>query len=135
VAAARSARLSSTARFATEYNTIATDIPTSRERFERVARAAESIGRDPATLRLSAGLPVITGATRAEVIERARRIDEDPDVAAADGGQAIGTPAEVIDTIAGFAGLGVARVYLQFWNLRDLDQLELVGTDVLPHLP
>ena len=45
-----------------------------RERFENVRRICEEIGRDPATLRMSATTQVICGATREEAQQRLQRL-------------------------------------------------------------
>jgi alkanesulfonate monooxygenase SsuD/methylene tetrahydromethanopterin reductase-like flavin-dependent oxidoreductase (luciferase family) len=45
-----------------------------------------------------------------------------------------GTPAEVVDKIGQLADLGVSRIYLQFLDLTDLAQLELIAAEVLPQL-
>ena len=38
-----------------------------------------------------------------------------------------GTPEEIADRIAEFAGIGASRVYLQVLDLDDLDHLELLA--------
>ena len=45
-----------------------------------------------------------------------------------------GTPAEVVDKIGQLANLGVSRIYLQFLDLTDISQLELIAAEVLPQL-
>jgi alkanesulfonate monooxygenase SsuD/methylene tetrahydromethanopterin reductase-like flavin-dependent oxidoreductase (luciferase family) len=42
-----------------------------------------------------------------------------------------GTPAEIVDKIGRFAGVGCDRVYLQVLDPTDLDHIELLATDVL----
>ncbi|MCW2558684.1 MAG: F420-dependent oxidoreductase [Mycobacterium sp.] len=44
-----------------------------------------------------------------------------------------GSPAGVIDRLAAFDDAGAERVYLQLFDLTDLDQLQLFAEDVLPH--
>ena len=60
------------ARFADEFNSGAGQ--GVAERFANVRRVCEEIGRDPATLRLSATHQVICGATRAEAQRRLERL-------------------------------------------------------------
>lgn len=122
------------ARYATEYNSFAGRTE-SAARFERVRRAAEAIGRDPDDLRYSIVMQVMIGADRAESDRRARRIGVDPTGLAEREGVVSGSPQEAIDRLASLADLGAARVYLQFMDLHDLDHLDLVATEVLPHLP
>jgi alkanesulfonate monooxygenase SsuD/methylene tetrahydromethanopterin reductase-like flavin-dependent oxidoreductase (luciferase family) len=45
-----------------------------------------------------------------------------------------GTPAEVIDRLGRYAAAGADRAYLQIMDLADLDHLELIAAEVLPHL-
>ena len=45
-----------------------------------------------------------------------------------------GTPAEVVDSIGRFADEGTGRMYLQILDLRDLDHLELIASEVLPQV-
>ena len=45
-----------------------------------------------------------------------------------------GTPGEIADKIASFAEVGAERVYLQVFDLGDLDHLALIASDVLPQV-
>ena len=45
-----------------------------------------------------------------------------------------GSPAEVVDKLGQFAEAGATRVYLQVMDLADLDHLELIASEVLPHV-
>ncbi len=46
-----------------------------------------------------------------------------------------GTPAEVIERINEHYGpLGLDRLYLQVLDLSDLDHLELIAAEVMPHV-
>jgi alkanesulfonate monooxygenase len=40
----------------------------------------------------------------------------------------------VVDQLGALAALGVARVYLQVLDLRDLDHLELIASTVMPQV-
>ena len=44
----------------------------------------------------------------------------------------VGTPAEVVERLGEFEAAGVQRVMLQHLLHRDLDVLDLVGSEVLP---
>ena len=46
----------------------------------------------------------------------------------------VGTPAEALDRIGSWAEHGAERLYLQTLDLADLDHLELVAAEVLPHV-
>jgi alkanesulfonate monooxygenase SsuD/methylene tetrahydromethanopterin reductase-like flavin-dependent oxidoreductase (luciferase family) len=49
-------------------------------------------------------------------------------------GEAVGTPAEVVDLIGRHAENGASRIYLQTFDLADLDHLDLVAAEVAPQL-
>ena len=98
---------------------------------DRVRAACEAIGRDPATMIFSAAQTVCVGADDAEFRRRAAVIGRDPDQLRQGPG---GTPAEVAEHLRTYAAAGATRIYLQFLDLADLDQLRLIAEEVLPHL-
>jgi F420-dependent oxidoreductase-like protein len=120
------------ARFASEYNMFS---PSAEEFEERVANAhaaCREAGRDPESLRLSVVQTLACGRDEAAARSRAERIGRDlEDMRAKDAG---GTPPELIARLGGWANRGVARVYLQLLDIDDIDQVELVGSEVLPAL-
>jgi F420-dependent oxidoreductase-like protein len=97
-----------------------------------VRAACDGRGRDPDSLVYSAALIVCCGADEAEFQQRARAIGRDPIELRRVG--LAGIPGEVIDRIGAYRAAGVERFYLQTLDIDDLDHLELVATDVLPHL-
>ncbi|SIN71087.1 LLM class F420-dependent oxidoreductase [Agromyces cerinus] len=120
------------ARFASEFNIGFRDEHVVAETFARVKQACEDIDRDPATLRTSVALPTVVATSDADYRRRLAAIDEDP-ASFADVNIA-GTPAAAVEKILRLRDLGADRVYLQLVDLRDLDHLELIGAEVLPHL-
>jgi F420-dependent oxidoreductase-like protein len=118
------------ARYAAEYNLAFAPLDLFTEQRSRVTAACEAIGRDPATLTMSAALVVCCGADEAEVGRRAAAIGREPAELRANG--AAGSPQEVLDTLGAWAGAGVTRVYLQVLDLDDLDHLRLLAAEVLP---
>ncbi|RVX43168.1 F420-dependent oxidoreductase-like protein [Nonomuraea polychroma] len=125
--AKRTPRLAAT--YADEYNVPFRTLDDTAEAFDRVRAACETAGR---TIKLSVAQTTVVGADRAEVERRAAAIGENPDTLSV-GGLA-GTPAEVVEKIGKFAELGAERVYLQILDLGDLDHLELIAAEVLPHV-
>lgn len=121
------------ARHATEYN-IFLGPDAAGAKFDAVRAACEAEGRDPDSLRYSAAIQVLCATTEAELERRAAAIGTDAASHRADPNTATGSPAEVAATLARYAELGASRLYLQFLDLRDLDQLELVAREVLPQL-
>jgi alkanesulfonate monooxygenase SsuD/methylene tetrahydromethanopterin reductase-like flavin-dependent oxidoreductase (luciferase family) len=50
------------------------------------------------------------------------------------GGRAVGTPAQVVDTVAAYRDIGAETVYFQLLDLHDPDHLRLLAAEVLPAL-
>jgi F420-dependent oxidoreductase-like protein len=122
------------ARYASEFNIgFATD-EVIAEKFRTVRVACESIGRDPSTLKLSVALPTIVGRTAAERERRAAAIATDA-ASFDNGANIIGEPAAVLERVERLRALGADRVYFQLMEMRDLDHLDLLGSEALPLLP
>ena len=120
------------ARHATEFNIGFVGEDTVADRFDGVRRACEAAGRDPATLRLSVALPTVVAADEAGYLRRLDAIHADPGTFAEV--NLAGTPEQVVEKLLRLRDLGADRVYLQLVDLRDLDHLELIAAEVLPHL-
>ncbi|NBU37697.1 MAG: LLM class F420-dependent oxidoreductase, partial [Actinobacteria bacterium] len=45
-----------------------------------------------------------------------------------------GTPAEVIEKLRAWSAAGADRVYLQILDLSDLEHLDLIASEVMPHV-
>ncbi|MDP4508802.1 LLM class F420-dependent oxidoreductase [Nonomuraea turcica] len=125
--AKRTPRLAAT--YADEYNVPFRTLTDTAEAFGRVREACESTGR---SLVCSLAQTAIVGRDRAEVERRAAAVGENPDTLRENG--LAGTPAEVLEKIGKFAELGAERVYLQILDLGDLEHLELIAAEVLPHV-
>jgi len=120
------------ARYADEFNLPFVSVDTTREQFGRVRAACEAVGRDPGELRWSNALVLCCGATDEEVRRRAEAIGREPDELRANG--LAGTPAQVVEKLGRWReATRISRVYLQVLDLADLDHLELVAAEVLPH--
>jgi len=120
------------ARYADELNLdgmtpaeVAAALPVIRSR-------CEEIGRDPATLRMSATYQVICGATRAEAQQRLQRLGAPGERMLANG--VVGTPSEVTAALQDLADQGSEIVYLHIFDIDDLDHLHLIGAEVVPQL-
>ena len=127
----RSAALA--ARFAGEYNVAFQSAAQSRAVHDRIRAAVAAAGRAGDSMVYSAAQVVCVGRDEAEVSRRAAAIGLEPEELRENG--LAGSPAEVVDKIAGFAGEGISRLYLQILDLGDLDQLELIATEVVRQLP
>ncbi|GAA4505550.1 LLM class F420-dependent oxidoreductase [Nonomuraea ferruginea] len=125
--AKRTPRLAAT--YADEYNVPFHTVEETATAFERVRRAAQETGRD---VLMSAAQTVCVGRDQAELERRAAAIGTPLDELG-EGGLA-GTPAEVLEKIGAFGSLGAERIYLQVMDLGDLEHLELIAAEVLPHV-
>lgn len=125
--ATRTPRLA--AAYADEYNVPFRTLPDTGAAFDRVRRAAQDTGR---TIILSAAQTVCVGRDAAELERRAAAIGTGLDELR-EGGLA-GTPGQVVEKLGELAKLGAERVYLQVMDLSDLEHLELIAAEVLPHV-
>jgi F420-dependent oxidoreductase-like protein len=120
------------ARYAAEYNMSFPAPGDIEARIKTVREACEAAGRDPSTLVFSVAQLLCAGRDDAEVVRRADAVQRDVGEVRAVG--FAGTPSAVVDRISSYRELGVTRVYLQVLDLHDLDHLELVASEVAPHL-
>jgi alkanesulfonate monooxygenase len=125
----RTPRLAAT--YADEFNIPFSPTDFMTTQYARVSGACEAIGRDPASMVFSAAQVVCCGRDRAEVERRAATIGRSVEDLTTNG--LCGTPAEIVDGLRRLAQTGATRTYLQFLTLDDLDHLELLGQEVLPH--
>lgn len=120
------------ARYAAEFNMPFQTIERFTAQCDRVRGACESINRDPGSLVYSSALVVCVGSNDAEIARRAAAIGREVDELKQNG--ACGTPAEVIEKLKAWSAAGAERVYLQVLDLSDLEQLDLVASEVMPHV-
>ena len=120
------------ARFATEFNIGFRSEDTIAETFGGVRRACEEIGRDPATLRTSVALPTVVATEDVDYLRRLAAIGADADTFAEV--NVAGSPDAAVDKLLRLRELGADRLYLQLVDLRDLEHLELIAAEVLPHV-
>jgi probable F420-dependent oxidoreductase len=122
------------------------------DRVRAAVRACEEAGRDPSTLRRSAGAYVLAGRDASDARKRFERLRDVTPAGVLDGlGRATGVSwedfrrdhvagsvGEVVDRLGGLADLGVEEVIvcpgaLPF-QVADDEDLQLIGTDVAPAL-
>ncbi|MGW7557384.1 LLM class F420-dependent oxidoreductase, partial [Streptomyces rimosus] len=94
--------------------------------------AAAPRGRDADDLVYSNALVACVGRNDAEVKRRADAIGREVEELKANG--LAGSPAEVVERLGRFRAVGSQRVYLQMLDLTDLDQLELIASEVMPQV-
>ncbi|GAA2862555.1 LLM class F420-dependent oxidoreductase [Actinoplanes cyaneus] len=120
------------ARFAAEFNVPFSKIEDIPAQYERVRAASAAAGRaEPPTF--SAAAVLCVGRDDAEVRRRAAAIGREVEEMRENGG-IVGTPAEAVETIKRYAEAGASRLFLQALDLSDIDHIDLVASDVLPHV-
>lgn len=113
------------ARFADEFNSgMPQGVP---ELFDNFRRICEEVGRDPATVRLSACLPTCVGATRAEAEGNREALGSAARLLARG---VTGTPAEITAAVARLEEGGADTVYFHVYAT-DPAQVRLLG-EVVP---
>ena len=117
------------ARYADEYNVPFSSIDDTAAAFDRVRQACAAAGRKEDSMVYSVAHVVCCGRTPDELAKRAAAIGREVDELRVHG--LTGTPEEVGDKIAEYAGIGATTVYLQVLDLDDLDHLELLA-ELLP---
>ncbi|MGM9468504.1 LLM class F420-dependent oxidoreductase [Streptomyces murinus] len=120
------------AKYATEFNIPFASVEDSERQFGRVRAAAEERGRKGDDLVYSNALVACVGKNDADVERRAAAIGREVDELKANG--LAGSPAEVVERLGRYASVGSGRVYLQMLDLDDLDHLELIASEVMPHV-
>ena len=109
------------ARHAAEFNAPFTSAEDTARLFAGVDDACRAQGRDPGTLVHSVAQVVCVGRDEATVRRRAAATGIDLDELRADG--ITGTFEEARDRLGRLANAGATRVYLQVWDMADLDHL------------
>lgn len=120
------------AKYAAEFNTPFMSQDGFTTQRQRVSAACESIGRDPGSMVFSAALVVCVGRDDAEVARRAAAIGREVDELKING--VCGTPAAAVERLQQWKALGAQRAYLQVLDLSDLEHLDLIAAEVMPHL-
>ena len=120
------------ARYASEFNLPFVSVEQTRALVARVRAVAEQAGRQAGDLLCSNAMFTCVGKDAAELARREARTGRDVEELRGHG--LVGTPAEIVDRIGRFQEAGTQRVYFQLADLDDLDQLELIASQVLPQL-
>ena len=120
------------ARFASEYNVPFDSLDDTSAAFDRVRAAVAAAGRSDDSIIYSAAQVVCVGADEAEFARRASAIGREPAELRENG--LAGTVDDVIAKAKTFGDVGATRLYLQVLDLTDLDHVELIATQVMPHL-
>ena len=123
----RSAALA--AAHADEYNVSFRGLDQTQSIFASVRSATDAVGR---SLIYSVAQTICVGTSDAALNTRAAAMGRELSELRENG--FAGSPAEVVDKMGTFAEAGATRLYLQLLDLSDLDQLELIASQVAPQL-
>jgi F420-dependent oxidoreductase-like protein len=117
------------AKYADEFNAGFDSLDATRAIFDRVRAAAAKTGRE---LTYSIAHTAVVGKDEAQLKRRADAIGRGVDNLRSN--SVAGSPAEAVDRLGAFAELGATRAYLQILDLADIEHLELIASEVLPHV-
>ncbi len=118
------------ARYADEFNAALSGSDSGV--VDNFRRVCEEVGRDPATVTISTVIPVSCGATRQEADARRDRLGDAGRRLLAAG--VVGTPKDVVARAEASRELGADVVYFHVYDGEDLDQIRLLGEEVVPAL-
>ncbi len=119
------------AKYADEWNAVYIDLPTYRARRALLAEYLAAEGRAADDMKYSLMTRVIYRPTQAQ-LDACLHESGISDEARREGKMIIGAAAEVIDQISERVDAGVERFMLQWVELDDMENLELLARDVLP---
>ncbi len=123
------------AKYADEWNGVFISLEDYRDRTRLLNDLLRENGRDPGSVKRSLMTQIIFGkddaALDARLAARGHDRSKVDDLIAR--GLIVGTPSAVIDQLGAFAEAGVERFMLQWIDLDDIEGLEQVAQDVLPH--
>lgn len=122
------------ARYADEFNIGFQPEAVLAEKIGGVKAAAERLGRDPQSLKYSVALTTFAADNERELLRRGAEANRSPEQTRSDA-NIWGDAEQITEKVKRLAALGAQRVYFQLLNLRDLEQLEYLGQEVLPKLP
>lgn len=123
------------AKYADEWNGVFISMNTYRERSQRLDDLLRQNGRDPGSVKRSLMTQIVFGKddTGLDARLRARGHDRSKLNELTGRGLIVGTPSAVVDQIGRFVEAGVQRFMLQWLDLDDIESLERIARDVLPH--
>ena len=122
------------ARYADEFNIGFQPEAVLAEKIGGVKAASVRLGRDPQSLKYSVALTTFAADNERELLRRGAEANRSPEQTRSDA-NIWGDAEQITEKVKRLAALGAQRVYFQLLNLRDLEQLEYLGQEVLPKLP
>lgn len=121
------------AKYAAEFNVPFAPLDATEKQFQRVAQAVDEAGRPPESMVYSSAFVLCAGRDDSELARRAAAIGRDLGELRSNS-PLVGTPAEIVDNLGAWRGIGVQRIYTQLLDITDLAHLELVANEIMPQL-
>jgi F420-dependent oxidoreductase-like protein len=123
------------AQYADEWNGVFISHFDYHDRNQHLNELLKENGRDPGSVKRSLMTQIIFGKDDNALDARlaARGHDRSKVDELTGRGLIVGTPSAVIDQLSAFVEAGVQRFMLQWLDLDDIDGLEQIANDVLPH--
>lgn len=118
------------AKFADEWNGVFLPLETYKARTQQLNALLQENGRDAADVKRSLMTQVVFGKDDAALQAKLEGRSADELIAR---GLIVGTAPAIIEQISHYAEAGVERFMLQWMNQDDVEGLELIARDVLPH--
>jgi F420-dependent oxidoreductase-like protein len=133
------------AQYADEWNATALNQETYRHKVSVLEAHCRDVGRDPSEIQRSMMGPHVIGRTQDEIMQRVenlRRIS--PGLAALEPEGVLdrirghwgmaGTPEQIVEQVKSWEKLGMNRFMFQTLDQDDLDVVELIATQIAPHV-
>lgn len=126
------------AKYAREWNAVFLPLETYKERYALLDDLLRENGRQPGDVKRSLMTGTVFARDDADLNAKieARNQDSENDItqeSLVERGLIVGTPAMFVDQIGAYAEAGVERFMLQWLDLDDIDGLEIIAKEVLPH--
>jgi F420-dependent oxidoreductase-like protein len=121
------------ARYAREWNVPFTPIDSFQEKSALLTELLEKEGRDPAEVQRSVFSQAQFGKNDADLQAKLNKLGKTTDELWAERGITAGTTAEFLDRAGRWQEAGVERLLLQWLDLDDIEGLEIIARDILPH--
>jgi alkanesulfonate monooxygenase SsuD/methylene tetrahydromethanopterin reductase-like flavin-dependent oxidoreductase (luciferase family) len=126
------------AKYATEWNALFLPLDQYQERTQQLNELLAQNGRKPSDVKRSLMTGTVFAKTESElqakIDERNQRTGQNATVESlAARGMFIGTPSTYVDQIGKYVEVGVERFMLQWLEQDNIEGLEIVARDVLPH--
>jgi len=133
------------AEYADEWNATSMSLDAYAQKTDVLLRHCVAVGRDPGLIQRSMMLGHVIGRDEREVQRRATELQavnpglRDLPVAEVlsrlrERGWLVGTPAEVVEQVQARGAQGVERIMMQTFLMDDVEQLELIASEVIPQV-